>query len=536
MEEKKILIICLLVFLALGAILVYFSLFFSSFNFESSVLKIRGNNVEEVLNFIPNKAYHTLFRYFSSPVTVKSDYNNGVKIENVFCSAGEAYTKDFSGFCFDSSGNSKDCRSYTEQNEVGCTFGDSLGFVEGEEYILKANYVLNPAALIKIEEEYYIKFVAYSAGNHKLLVVGRNLIVEGAYSKKIYLPNEDVILYIPVNYTNEDTFLQDDFGFTNQLLTLIFIALIPSFLLFLSWLIFGRELIHTNIPEVLSQFPEKREAWEVASVFTPPFRGTLGRVFSATLLGFYDRKIIDIKIKKAFFGNDTYIKLNEKEGGKLKGIEKEIFSLLEEIKMLAKEEDGFFNLKIESGGFTKIMERAALKKKFRELSIELDENTKKYIDFKGVIFAGIAFFLFVVFSFFIGPWQFVVFAVINFILFLIVSTKSSLLLKFKGEYYAEYLKWKGFRRYLEGSVSMKEADSKAVVLWNHYLVYAVALGVPKKILKELRERGLIDERHYNASVGISASSASFFSSGAGGSSGGGMGGGGGVGGGGGGGR
>ena len=87
---------------------------------------------------------------------------------------------------------------------------------------------------------------------------------------------------------------------------------------------------------------------------------------------------------------------------------------------------------------------------------------------------------------------------------------------------------------------MKESDTKAVVLWEQYLVYASALGVAKKVLNRLKQMRIIDQKQYNSYIGIGSVSHSFTSamvpSGGTGGGGGGGGMGGGVGGGGGGGR
>ena len=102
------------------------------------------------------------------------------------------------------------------------------------------------------------------------------------------------------------------------------------------------------------------------------------------------------------------------------------------------------------------------------------------------------------------------------------------------------------------SFSINTATHKTVVIWEEYLIYATALGVSDKVIKELRAYNLIDEKQMNIYNGVIISSSFAFSntslgsysgggfsgSGGGGFSGGGFsgGGGGGIGGGGGGGR
>jgi len=72
-------------------------------------------------------------------------------------------------------------------------------------------------------------------------------------------------------------------------------------------------------------------------------------------------------------------------------------------------------------------------------------------------------------------------------------------------------------------------EKRAVKMWDHYIVYAISLGVAKKVLKEFKKAHLINENYYNVYTGIYVSSGSFATSagvsgGAGGAGGGGGGG------------
>jgi len=46
--------------------------------------------------------------------------------------------------------------------------------------------------------------------------------------------------------------------------------------------------------------------------------------------------------------------------------------------------------------------------------------------------------------------------------------------------------WKAFKKYLVDFSNLKEHDVPSVVLWEHYLVYAVSLGVAKKVIDHLK--------------------------------------------------
>lgn len=60
----------------------------------------------------------------------------------------------------------------------------------------------------------------------------------------------------------------------------------------------------------------------------------------------------------------------------------------------------------------------------------------------------------------------------------------------------EYERWKAFKRFMSDFSAMKEAGPSLIPLWEHYLVYAVALGVADKLIKNL---GLV-AKEYNTPV------------------------------------
>lgn len=45
--------------------------------------------------------------------------------------------------------------------------------------------------------------------------------------------------------------------------------------------------------------------------------------------------------------------------------------------------------------------------------------------------------------------------------------------------------WKAFRNFLKDFSRMDKAEMPSIILWEHYLVYAVSLGVAKEVIKQL---------------------------------------------------
>lgn len=68
---------------------------------------------------------------------------------------------------------------------------------------------------------------------------------------------------------------------------------------------------------------------------------------------------------------------------------------------------------------------------------------------------------------------------------------------FKDEDYID--KWQSFKSFLEDYSLLKEKEEKDILIWNKYLIYAISLGVNKKIVKEyakLAHINLFDKEYY----------------------------------------
>src|SRR5665811_1649313 len=50
----------------------------------------------------------------------------------------------------------------------------------------------------------------------------------------------------------------------------------------------------------------------------------------------------------------------------------------------------------------------------------------------------------------------------------------------------EYTKWKAFKRFLLDFSNMKDYEIPSIVVWEHYLVYAISLGVADKVISKLK--------------------------------------------------
>jgi len=549
-ERKEVLIVCLILLLIGVAGFFITLLLYIDFNFNKSELYIKDNIINEKLNYHTNKAYHTLYRTFSSTMIVdKALFQDSfiskdgyVEIFSVDCSEGKPYAKDIF-YCYSFPGRVIETSCpYTEPNEYGCTFGNTYGFREGQDYRLESTYTVNPRSLFKINNNYYIKFVAYSKGNHKLLIKGSSLIIsEEAVSQNYYFPKQDVIIYLPYtpeNLADYKILEREDFEFDSpHIFSSLFFFFIPVVFFYVLWFFTGRELVVTDFPPEMSFYPRERKGWEVAAFFNPPFSVADNNFFAAAMLDFYRRKIISTKM----IDKDVYIKINKTED--LDAVEEKLIEMLMLVKENCSEKhrDGeYFNLKKAMSSFSLIWTRHILTKLAKELQKEIKKEGKDYLSRTGLIVTTVLFII-LAFSgqifFLLSPVYFT-FIIVSFLIIFLTGRSSSIFIKFKGEYYKEYEHWQAFKNFLKKS-SLKLHGHKGVVMWEQYLVYASALGVAKKVLKELKAERLITEEQYHLYMGTHTMAHSFAASsgagGHGGVGGGGVGGGG-VGGGGGGGR
>ncbi|MDP3881773.1 MAG: DUF2207 domain-containing protein [Nanoarchaeota archaeon] len=542
-ESVVVALICVLLLIG-GGVFAYFSAFKTDFNFYKSELKILANNVSEKLSFQPDKDYHTLYRNFFTPITFyETDSGDSIKITNVECEKGTAYANSYSECAYFDGQQRDGCLAYTEANEYGCSFGNSFGFNRGRHYIIHADYELSARTIFIVKDRPYIKFVAYSSKHHPYLERGDDFLLEGnVVSKSRYFPSQNVILYVPYQGSLENKTLVylKDFEYDNpNYLYSILLALLPAALFFTVWYFFGKERSYADLPENLSYPPKERKAWEVAAFFSPPFNVVDNNFFSSILLDFYHRKIIDIKMKEGTFSKKTLIKLKPCDKSSLDLIERKFLEILEMIEKKAQEDDK------EEGyvDFVKAAKRWSIKYKvmsdFQELNKQIKKIGREYVETNGnaiMLSSFLVLFFFYIIVFEQSPDTIFFFMIAAVLIFgSSLLAKGALFTRHKKEYYIEYQHWKAFKEYLEAAPSIKAGTHKSVVLWNKYLIWALALGISKKALKELHSRGIINEGEYHASLGTMHFSGSFSTAtgksgsggGFGGAGGGGMGGGGG---------
>lgn len=545
MEEKTTIILLVTILTIIGLGVFSFSLGYNEFNFYKSELTINGNKINEKIYFKPDQKYHTLFRNFNSPIKFsnKTSLKNYILIKNVSCSEPNAYARDNTGSCkfFEEQfpqesiyGTKKSCPAYTENNEFGCTGGLSYKFYPSKEYTIEAEYELIPNTIFRVNGKDYIKFVAYEENRHVSLDKNNFIIKGNAIMKDSYYYKDQVIIYVPYkgNLQGKKIETINDFEYSNNFILIflsLLIAISPGASIFLIWYFFGKENIKVDLPSEISFHPTERNPWEVAAYFNPPFRTIDNKFFASILINLYQRKIIDIKMNK----NNPLIKFNKTSTG-MDNKEKKFLDILSNLKEKNKfiDNQGYLDLKKALHSWKN---RSYVQSEFRKMQIEIKKEGKRFIKSTGgtvmTIFSFIGIFSLQIIGLIINPLFSILIFFSSFAI-IILNRISPLFIKFKENYYKEYRHWQAYKKYLSHSFSIKSGSHKAVVIWDKIIVYATALGVAKKVLKELKEHGIIDESHYGIYHGIYVSSGNFATStgtggGMGGAGGGGVGGGGG---------
>jgi uncharacterized membrane protein len=543
MKEKTVVGIIVLILLLMGGAVYYLQLNSSGFNFYKSELTINGSQIQEKLSYLTDKEYHTLYRNFQSYIADSgANVANSISIKEVSCSEGTSYFRTISR-CYNNLGVATTCMAYTEKNEYGCSFGNVYGFSKGRDYWITAEYEIKPENLIKINNNYYIKFISYNENAHKTLITGKNLIISGdTTTNKKYFPDQQVIIYIPYKgeITGFNIISQEGFEFDNKTfkhLFILFILFLPGIVFFSAWYFFGRENSEGDVPERLSMYPNKRKASEVAVFFNLPFGSNNSHLFPTLLTDFYNRKIIDIKAKD----KELYVKINKYDADSLNKIEKDFIHILNFFDKNSKKEGEYFLLNYSKMDWK---DKNELGKIYSSFSSSLNKQKKEFLSEKGAVYWIIVIIFPIVISMSLSAMIAFGFIILAGLSIFISSFVSTLLIQFKKDYYLEYRQWQSFKKFLKSSPSMKLHGHKGTIVWGEFLVYATALGVADKVLKEMKNQKIITETQYNnyavisSPTILSSHTGGFGGGGASGGGGGGFGGagGGGVGGGGGGGR
>ncbi len=342
-------------------------------------------------------------------------------------------------------------------------------------------------------------------------------------------------------------------GFGVPLIALVLVAWL--------YLKYGREPKTQFQAQYLRELPQPEQPPAMAAFIWR--MGTIGRDdVTATLLDLVNRKVIDLERvtveKKKLFGKDeatTYrLTLHDERLGELLVYERDLVQflfhqiaggstlVLSELKELAKKKKTAF-----SSGYadwTKKAKKEAERRGFLDAKAARMAVLGSAVSIAAIVAAGAA-------AIFAGWWFFFLGIPVGIVL-IFVSRAIKRRSQEAAELHAQY---EALERYLKDFGRLQEKPPDAVVLWEHFLVYAVVFGIADKVVKAMTVKvpEVIDDpafrtsyflwfalpggggmsafsemnQSFSAAVSVATSSSSSGSGGGGGFSGGGGGGGGG---------
>ena len=231
----------------------------------------------------------------------------------------------------------------------------------------------------------------------------------------------------------------------------------------------------------------------------------IGKIFSATLLDFNLKGILDFKVEKMTFGreNITITLLDKGKISNLNSLDETVIAnfLLEAIEK--KGENNQITLKkLESyvrNNTSKIimLEKKldkAVKKELENKEIRNEKEAKEYekvSQSSSLYILGIVFGLMFIAPVVISISVFSLIAIIPFIILCIanivsISMELNRINVYTGKGIDEAEKWKGLKKYMEEFSLMQEKEVPEIILWEKFLVYATAFGIADKVLKQLK--------------------------------------------------
>ncbi|MEM3364250.1 MAG: DUF2207 domain-containing protein [Candidatus Micrarchaeia archaeon] len=288
--------------------------------------------------------------------------------------------------------------------------------------------------------------------------------------------------------------------FVDILLLILFVVFItiPFAAIIISYLIFGKELSGEDVGyNGLYEYdpPENRGAAESIFFITMDKDCTkkdLGNALSSTMMALVNKGAFDIQEREVsgLFGKTKEIVFIVREPKEeLLDYEKMLFDFMKEKAV---------NGEISMDSFAKTVGKT---KEFYFFSLKwwktvinhIDEN--KFADYKGyyilmaiiLIHFFLYFFAIVLFSSINTVIPINLFALIDFFLLIIVTPRKKIWGRWTKEGRILNLKWENFKKYLSDFSALEEHPPSSVKIWDHYMTYAIALGVAEKTIEAMKK-------------------------------------------------
>lgn len=227
-----------------------------------------------------------------------------------------------------------------------------------------------------------------------------------------------------------------------------------------------------------------------------------GTEFTATVMDLVRRgylRLEEVEREKRFLftkkrHKDYILYINDKDQSDLLSYERDIIDLFKYD--IGKRDDGGFSLE-EFKKYAK-KNKVEMHTFFEEWAEKVKKIAKErnFIELQGkiaqirwIIVSILYEFASLMLLLFLAPpsikYQYISLFFISMGIFVIIFIFSFQLRRRSKEAVELFAKWKAFKRFLQHFSNMKEAVPRSIIVWEHYLVYAIVLGVAKEVIKQL---------------------------------------------------
>ncbi len=336
--------------------------------------------------------------------------------------------------------------------------------------------------------------------------------IESPNSSLVQIDNEEgleKIKSIEAGYETKGSLLKNLFNLT---IAFAFLALIFPFYIYFKFgrepkidyhAMYERELPTNSRPAVVNAIVQGKSGVPTMNGFTATIMDlvNLGHISLRTVkseekkaLGLFKSESEDILIE--ILGNDSY---KEAQGNRheLEDFEKDALNLLKSHASGGKV--SWSKLKEELGKGTAFYDFITAWNKKVKARTEVGKlflsTGNKYIFGFGLATALIVFFYFIVLSDYFPSDEFPLASKLNLLIGLIFGLEviiifiSAVFEKVLGRWTPEgrlyYERWNNFKKYLTDFSALEEHPPESIKIWDHYLVYATALGVAKEVLHNM---------------------------------------------------
>jgi len=480
-----------------------------------------GGVLEESYEYAVRGNYTMLYRLWDAPLLYRQNFSQPyVKALDINCSY-IPYVKDYYGKVYAPS-HEYEIWERAFFNEAGCY--NPAGYEPGN-YRVEYRYVLYPpvhydASTYHINIKLASRHIPYqdftiiidnSSGTigkiypHPPMDVkkeGDKYILHGSSPRNALLEVEMLLNAPPpgflerMNGVAEMVKEENEAYYMKYAVASAFSAMMRYLTFLFPLIIFGIYYVHGRekryvVPRYLSTVPKRRKPWEVNLLFKGDATTFDMHGFYATLLDMEMRGILEMRVD----GKDVEIRVKEEQEG-MDFYERNVFNFIKKYSF-----DGVFST-AELKRYIKSMrgrsyELSKIQRDFERIR-RVRDGSRFVVNGRYIILKFFALSLLIFLSSLAAfllrgsAYPVLLDATVYSLIFSIqfaamLPAPSTLFGRWKRDYYKEKMEWDSFKRFLLDMAHLEKYTDEDISIWKEWLVYAVALGVGKKVANRFRK-------------------------------------------------